>query len=109
MSFLLILPNQLFSVNYFPYKPKIVILYEHPQYFTKYKFNKKKLVMHRASMKMYEDMLIKKGFKVNYKDFNFKEKDLALKNCKMFDPIDNLSLVNKVNEVFESPNFLLTR
>jgi len=109
MSFLLILPNQLFSVNYFPYKPKVVILYEHPQYFSKYKFNKKKLVMHRASMKMYEDMLIKKGFKVNYKDFNFKEKDLALKNCKMFDPIDNLSLTNKVNEVFESPNFLLTK
>ena len=34
---------------------------------------------------------------------------MALKNCKMFDPIDNLSLVNKVDEVFESPNFLLTK
>ena len=63
MSFLLLLPHQLFEPKYFSFKPKNVILYEHPQYFTKYKFNKKKLVLHRASMKIFEKYLIKKVIK----------------------------------------------
>ena len=57
---LLILPHQLFGPEYFPDKPELILLYEHPQYFTKYKFNKKKLVLHRASMKCYQDLLEKK-------------------------------------------------
>ena len=32
-------------------------IYEHPDFFTKYNFNKKKLVIHRASMKYYFDYL----------------------------------------------------
>ena len=50
---LLILPNQLFDIKYLKkYKKESIILYEHPQY-----FNKKKLVLHRASMKYYFDYL----------------------------------------------------
>ena len=66
---LLILPNQLFDVKYFPNSIQKVILYEHPQYFTKYNFNKKKLILHRASMKKYESYLIKKKYKVKYVEF----------------------------------------
>lgn len=55
---LLLLPNQLFDIKYLKkYKKESIILYEHPQYFTKYNFNKKKLVLHRASMKYYFDYL----------------------------------------------------
>ena len=40
---LLILPHQLFNIKYFPKDIDIkkVIIHEHPQYFTKYNFNKK--------------------------------------------------------------------
>ena len=57
---LLILPHQLFDPKYFPEGVEDIILYEHPQYFKKYNFNKKKLMLHRASMKEYQDLLKKK-------------------------------------------------
>ena len=41
MKILILLPHQLFDKKYFPDDIEEVILYEHPQYFTKYKFNKK--------------------------------------------------------------------
>jgi len=108
MSFLLLLPHQLFEPKYFSFKPNLVILYEHPQYFEKYKFNKKKLVLHRASMKMFEKHLNKKGYKVEYLEYNVKENEIQLEKCKMFDPVDNLGITKKVEEVMETPNFLLT-
>ena len=57
MNFL-ILPHQLFNKKYLDKKYDFV-LYEHPQYFKKYKFNKKKLILHRASMKYYFNYLKK--------------------------------------------------
>ena len=52
MNNFIILPHQLFESKFFPKEYKY-ILYEHPQYFKKYNFNKKKLIMHRASMKLF--------------------------------------------------------
>ena len=69
MKKFLILPNQLFDVKYLT-KEKInndnylIVLYEHPQYFTKYNFNKKKLILHYASMKYYKDYLETKKYKI---------------------------------------------
>ena len=40
---------------------KCVYLIEEPLYFTDFKFHKLKLAYHRASMKCYESMLIKKN------------------------------------------------
>lgn len=102
---LLILPNQLFEKEYFPKEIEEIYIYEHPQYFTKYKFNKKKLVLHRASMKYYFDYLKKKNFKVKY--FNFDDK-LENEDYIMFDPIDKIKTKNNIN-IIESPNFLLTK
>ena len=71
---LLLLPNQLFSIPDYIKKLdgiKNVILYEHPQYFKKYNFNKKKLVLHRSSMKYYEEQL-KKDYNVTYIEFSNK-------------------------------------
>ena len=99
---LLILPNQLFDTKYFP-DIKDIIIYEHPQYYTKYNFNKKKLVLHRASMMYYKDYLIKKKYNVKYIEYRNK-----LPNDKYiyFDPIDKIKIKG---EMLESPNFILTK
>ena len=105
---LLILPNQLFEPKYFPKEIDEIILYEHPQYFTKYKFNKKKILLHRSSMKEYQDLLLKKKLKVKYLEFNNK---FVYKNIEfiMFDPIDKLKIIENASNILESPNFLLTK
>ncbi len=98
----LILPNTLFDIKLLD-KENEVVLYEHPQYFTKYKFNKKKIILHRASMKCYYDKLKKNKFKVKYIEFNNK-----LENTKYiyFDPIDKIKIKG---EMKESPNFILNK
>ena len=100
----LILPTQLFNKKYLD-KENNYFIYEHPQYFTKYKFNKKKLVLHRASMKYYFDYLKDNNFKVKYIEY---DKKPNLKEYKLFDPIDKINLIGK-SEVLDSPNFLLTK
>ena len=102
---LLLLPHQLYQSKYFPKEIEEIYLYEHPQYFTKYNFNKKKLVLHRASMRKMESEL-KKKYKVTYIEYNQSIKKST--NYVMFDSIDKLTLNPKPQEVLESPNFLLT-
>lgn len=102
MKTFLILPHQLFAEEYLPEEEYEYVLWEHPQYFTKYNYNKKRLVMHRASMKYYQDYLKKNKHKVTYYEYNKKPK---LTEYDMFDPIDKLGLKG---DIYESPNFLLT-
>ena len=78
-NFLLILfPNQLFDIKYIEeiikYNPNsesdakhkfIILLWEHPYFFTKYPFHKLKLVLHRATMCNYYDRLSSK-YNVEY-------------------------------------------
>jgi len=68
MNNFIILPHQLYEYKFFPKKYKY-ILYEHPQYFKKYNFNKKKLVMHRASMKFFFDGMKKNKYDIEYVEF----------------------------------------
>jgi len=129
MKILVILPTTLFETKFYPDVDKIII-WEHPYYFTKYKFNKKKLILHRASMKSYE-VMVKKYFKsVDYIDFNQNPNlttntdNTKTDNTKTkitvvyFDPIDDLSdfqLGKKSNDllneaqILESPGFLLSK
>lgn len=102
---LLILPNQLFDIQYIDENYSIT-LYEHPHYFKDYNYNKKKLLLHRASMKYYYDYLKKNKRKVFYCEFNEKPK---LKEYHIFDPINKVDLLNLKGkyEILESPNFLL--
>ena len=102
MSDFLILPNQLFEKKYLDKKYNYLI-YEHPDFFTKYNFNKKKLILHRASMKYYFDYLKKKKFKVQYLEFNEK---LPKKDFVYFDPINKMKIKG---EMLETPNFILTK
>ena len=70
---LLIFPNQLFEAKYFPPGIEIIYILEDPIYFgfrhIKMNFNKLKLILHRSSMKYYEDYIISLGIKVRYIEF----------------------------------------
>lgn len=105
MSTLLILPNTLFQKKYIPNNVSRIVIWEHPQYFTKYKYNKKRLVMHRASLKYYDSYAKKNKFEVKYVEF--KNKPSLGKNYYYFDSIDRISLP-KGGEKIETPNFLLS-
>ena len=109
MNILIILPHQLFEDKYFKkiVKPEKIIIWEHPHYFTQYKYNKKKLMLHRASMQYYKDYLKNKGYTVKYCEYKDKPNVKKSDNTFMFDPIDNLK--NKVKNLMESPNFIMTK
>ena len=112
MNIFVILPNQLFDIKYIQELNNLsfdkIVLWEHPDFFTKHKFNKKKIILHRSSMKYYYDYLVKKGYNnINYIDFN---KPFDIKNADKiiaFDPINKIDL--KIDIMLESPNFLLTK
>lgn len=104
MKIFVILPNQLFEKKHLE-KSYRYVLYEHPQYFTKYKYNKKRLVMHRASMRYYYDYLKLNNFDCSYVEFNRK---LNTIEYSIFDPIDKLKIPKKC-KLIESPNFLMSK
>jgi deoxyribodipyrimidine photolyase-related protein len=106
MKTFLILPHQLFDKKHLitPHEYKYLI-WEHPHYFKKFKYNKKKLVLHRASMKYYQEYLKNNGYTVQYCDFQTTPKHNGV---NMFDPIDKIK-IPKVREVFDTPACLLTR
>ena len=79
----IILPNQLFPE---PLEEEDKYLIEHSRYFTDFSFHKKKLVLHRASMKAYSQR-----FDVKYIEYCddiakvFKKE----KNIRVYDPVDH--------------------
>ncbi|PQJ79118.1 cryptochrome/photolyase family protein [Polaribacter porphyrae] len=64
----IIFPHQLFKNSEVLDKVNHIILIEEYLFFSQYKFHQQKIAFHRATMKAYEDFLIKKGKKVNYID-----------------------------------------
>jgi len=65
----LLFPHHLFEKHpCISNKNDIILLVEHPRYFSDFSFHKQKLILHRASMKAYQIMLEKKGFKTLYID-----------------------------------------
>lgn len=106
--YFLILPNQLFESKYIDKKYKI-ILWECPHYFIYYKYNKKKLLLHRASMKYYFDYLKGKGYDVIYK--SFEEKLNSNETYILYNPLNKIELLEIPNAVIyekSTPNILLT-
>lgn len=61
-----IFPHQLFKKNPAVSAGRIVYLVEELLFFKHYHFHKQKLVLHRASMKQYEDYLLQSGFTTVY-------------------------------------------
>ncbi|MEN9701399.1 MAG: hypothetical protein RIR55_714, partial [Bacteroidota bacterium] len=65
-SVAILFPHQLFKNNPVLQKGTDVYLVEEALFFNQYQFHQQKLVLHRASMKFYEQYLKKEGFKVHY-------------------------------------------
>lgn len=90
MSIAIILPTQLFA-DISPLKAaNMVYLYEHPLYFTSYKFHKYKLILHRATMKRYADYLLESDIKVKYLEYDYDIEEVFEEhnNIWMYDPVD---------------------
>lgn len=96
-SITLIFPNQLFEDNPAIIKDRQIYLWECNLHFTHFNFHKKKLLLHRASMKFYESYL--EDYYVKYLEFNdypklesiFQELDKNnIKEIHFVDPIDYL-------------------
>ncbi len=118
----LIVPTQLFENHpLLQGKKQTIFLVEFERYFSDFNFHKQKLILHRATMKMYENHLEKEGHHVVYiehhkiKDL---EKELKAKKIKMLhclDPVDTpfkkelKSLCKKTKiklKLYETPMFL---
>ena len=65
MKIFILYPNQLFK-NISNFVDKKVLLIEEPLFFTQYDFHIQKLILHRASMKFYENYLKQKNILVEY-------------------------------------------
>ena len=123
----LIFPHQLYQNVSFLQKGSTVYLVEEELYFKQYNFHKQKLVLHRSSMKCYEQYLISKGFKVEYVNYYESNsncallvKDLANKGISIFnivEVVDNWLMKKLQNackkwsvklQVHDSTNFLNT-
>jgi deoxyribodipyrimidine photolyase-related protein len=107
--YFLILPNQLFDMKYLD-KSFHYIIWECPHYFKEYNYNKKKLLLHRASMKYYFDYLAKNKFNVTYYEFH---KSLnPNQEYVLFNPLNKLELLDlpKHTTIYEkpTPNLLLS-
>lgn len=122
----LVFPHQLFEDSPAVVKGRAAALIEDELFFRQYKFHKKKLVLHRASMKAYEDELVRQKITAHY--FASHEyptlrevvESLAKSGVKKFhvvDPVDYLlerrlkryALQHNIAiQYYDSPAFLCT-
>lgn len=105
----LILPNQLFDIKYFTKSYKY-ILWECPHFFTDYNYNKKKMLLHRATMKYQYDLMKKNGYSVVYMEFN--KKLAETEQYTLYYPINKLNILklpkNTIIYDKNTPNLLLS-
>jgi deoxyribodipyrimidine photolyase-related protein len=66
MELALVFPHQLYPQSPIVQSDRTMVLLEDELYFSHYAFHKQKLVLHRASMKMYQQHLESQGFKTLY-------------------------------------------
>lgn len=111
----IILPNQLFEN---PVEQEKTYLIEHPKFFTDKVFHKQKLILHRASMKAYNE-----NIEASYIEFLEAEERLEEifqenEEIKMYDPVDHVirDQFEKLAEEFsveleflDSPGFFASR
>jgi deoxyribodipyrimidine photolyase-related protein len=104
----LILPNQLFHMKYLD-KTQHYVLWECPHFFKAYKYNKKKLLLHRASMKYYYDYLNAGGFKATYIEFH--QQLPQQQQYILFNPLNKVEILGLPPrcQIIDSPSILLSQ
>lgn len=85
----IIFPHQCFEYHEALTSEHLIILAEDPYFFDRFSFHKQKLIFHRATLKAYEQFLIKKNFNVIYFDYQSCKKNL--------DKIFSLCKKNKIS------------
>jgi len=123
----IVFPNQLYKQHPAVDYKRPVYLLEEWHFFNQYQFHKEKLVLHRASMKFYEQFLKEQGIVVHYIESFETQNIVALlieklhaskvKHIHIVDPVDNW-LLGKIKSgckkykmeltIYDSPNFLNT-
>jgi deoxyribodipyrimidine photolyase-related protein len=126
-SVTLILPNQLFQQHPALAANRSIYLIEEWHFFHQYTFHKQKLLLHRASMKAYEQFLLQHAFTVNYIEASeiqnkcetcFEQMHKArVTEVHMVDPVDHW-ITKKIQtsckkfgislKLYDNPNFLNT-
>ncbi len=114
MNTLIVLPTQLFEIQYIKnLNINKIYIVEHPYYFTRYNFHKLKLAFLVANLLNYKDYLKKNMKNVTIKHFKFNQlhklNNSLIEKFIMFDPIDkNVTFENNIKiKILESPAFLL--
>jgi deoxyribodipyrimidine photolyase-related protein len=123
----IILPNQLFAKSPLLSVASQFYLLEHEQFFLRHRYHKKKLLLHRASMKAYERTLRERGLRVDYVDCGQGQKltqladRLRRRNIEqlcILDPVDTrivteIGQLRKVSgldvNILDTPQFLTDR
>ena len=85
MSIFIILPNQLYEKLPKGYTEYYLI--EHPVFFVMYKYNKAKLLMHRYTMKLYNNRFPECKY-INYNK-DYRQLFQRYKNITTYDPVDH--------------------
>ena len=123
----IILPNQLYKEHPAIHNNIPAYLVEEWHFFNQYQFHKEKLVLHRASMKFYEQFLKAQGVVVHYIESNKIQNKCELlieqlhsnkvKQIHIVDPVDNWLLEKMKSSckkygieltIYDNPNFLNT-
>lgn len=91
----IIFPHQLFKTTKVLDAVDDIILIEEYLFFSQYKFHKQKIAFHRASMKAYEDFLIKKNKNVSYINASDKLSDIRNLLPKLVD--DGITKIHLIN------------
>jgi deoxyribodipyrimidine photolyase-related protein len=120
----LILPTQLFQEHPLLKTKTLVLLVECERYFSDFKFHKQKLILHRATLRMYHDYLVDAGHTVVYIDFPAMQKledELIKRNIKQVhycDPVDvplqhelekRMRVCGITLQTYDTPLFLTSR
>lgn len=99
---LIIYPHQLFEDNILLSSGRYIFLIEEPLFFTQYAFHKQKLVLHRASMKAYQDLLIQRGHNVHYIDSNSIKKTADIVEILLQESITHIHFFDVVDDWLET-------
>lgn len=109
VNFLLVLfPSQLFDTKYLDRVIKytedeskknscVILLWEHPYFFTKFPYHKLKLTFHRATMQNYYDLL-KSKYKVEYLESIEKSHDKFIETIIKKNKISQIRLFNPIEK-----------
>ncbi len=98
MKATVIYPHQIFSHNPVLEDIEKIFLVEEPLFFTQFKFHKQKLVLHRATMKFYENYLNERDFDVRYVEFDELEKTQDIAEILKDEDVEEVVFLNLVDD-----------